>query len=217
MLPPAPARFSTTTCWPSSSPSAGAMMRAVVSVPPPGSKPTTVVIAFCGHCAAAAALNDSAANANSIFFITSSGLPPFENGLAFFHEGSAAFCVILAREAFLHPRLGRRGVVVLLRHLADDALRGAHRQRRVGGNAVANLASEGFELLNGDHMMDQPHRFRLGGAELPRGDHDLAGVWRADGVDQVLHRRGAVAQAQPRRRDAEAAVLGGDAQVAEQR
>ena len=37
---------------------------------------------------------------------------------------------------------------------------------------------------------------------------------RADRVDQVLHRRGAVAQAHLRRRDAEARVVGGDAQVA---
>ncbi len=36
----------------------------------------------------------------------------------------------------------------------------------------------------------------------------------ADHVDQVLHRRGAVAQAHARRRDAEARVVGGDAQVA---
>src|SRR5918992_3402599 len=51
MLPPAPARFSTTICWPSCSPSTGWRMRAVVSVPPPGSKPTTMVTGLFGYCA----------------------------------------------------------------------------------------------------------------------------------------------------------------------
>src|SRR6267378_496245 len=42
MLPPAPARFSTTTCCPRFSPIVLATIRATVSVPPPGSKPTTI-------------------------------------------------------------------------------------------------------------------------------------------------------------------------------
>src|ERR1043165_1849974 len=49
MSPPAPARFSTTTCCPICSDSVLATMRAVVSVPPPGSKPTTVVRGFDGN------------------------------------------------------------------------------------------------------------------------------------------------------------------------
>jgi hypothetical protein len=36
MVPPAPARFSITTGWPSASPSAGAMVRAVMSTLPLG-------------------------------------------------------------------------------------------------------------------------------------------------------------------------------------
>src|SRR3954470_15495947 len=51
MSPPAPARFSTTTCWPICSESVLATMRAVVSVPPPGSKPTTVVTGLAGYWA----------------------------------------------------------------------------------------------------------------------------------------------------------------------
>src|SRR3954469_25342897 len=54
MSPPAPERFSTTTCCPRSSDSVGAMMRAVVSVPPPGSKPTTVVTGLAGKVCACA-------------------------------------------------------------------------------------------------------------------------------------------------------------------
>src|SRR4051794_320676 len=41
MVPPAPARFSTTTCWPSASPSAGATVRAVMSTLPLGGHGTT--------------------------------------------------------------------------------------------------------------------------------------------------------------------------------
>jgi hypothetical protein len=48
ILPPAPALFSVTTCWPSCSLSVLAMMRDTVSVPPPGANPTTVVIARDG-------------------------------------------------------------------------------------------------------------------------------------------------------------------------
>src|SRR5713226_9114885 len=62
MLPPAPARFSTTTCCPRLSPSVLATMRATVSVPPPGSKPTTIVIGLLGKTPCARAL---AAKANA--------------------------------------------------------------------------------------------------------------------------------------------------------
>src|SRR5260221_12895677 len=128
MSPPAPARFSTTTCWPRSSPSAGAMMRAVVSVPPPGSKPTTVVMGLLGNpCAntqADAVPKTASAATAARCFIPSSYLFALENGLALFHEGSAAFTVILAVEAFLDPGLARFAVVLRRAHLADDAFRG---------------------------------------------------------------------------------------------
>src|SRR5438046_746275 len=139
MLPPAPARFSTTTCWPRSSASAGAMMRAVVSVPPPGSKPTTVVIGFAGYepCATAAPLATSAAISTMNLIYSSSWLAALENGLSLFHEGPAAFAVVVAVEAFLHPRLAGRGIVIARRDLADDAFRRAHGERRVGGDHFA--------------------------------------------------------------------------------
>src|SRR5712692_9903689 len=65
MLPPAPARFSTTTCWPRFSASVFATMRATVSVPPPGSKPTTVVTGLPGKppCARAPAAKANAKTA----------------------------------------------------------------------------------------------------------------------------------------------------------
>src|SRR5438105_8568699 len=187
MSPPAPARFSTTTCWPRSSPSAGAMMRAVVSVPPPGSKPTTVVMGLLGNpCANAPAAKASAATAARCF-IPSSYLFALENGLALFHEGSAAFTVILAVEAFLHPGLAGFGVVFRRADLADDAFRRTHGERRIGGDHVAILAHRLFELGHGHHLLYEAHAQRLLGVELPRGDHDLARVGRADDVDQVFH------------------------------
>src|SRR4051812_28945364 len=173
MSPPAPARFSTTTCWPRSSPSAGAMMRAVVSVPPPGSKPTTVVMGLlgnpCANAQADAVVNMPSAATAARCFITSSYLSALENGLSLFHESSAAFTVILAIEALLHPCLAGFGVVVRHANLADDAFRRAHRQRCVGGDHVAILAHRLFELGHGHHLLHEAHAQRLLGAELPRG------------------------------------------------
>src|SRR3982750_2887418 len=126
MLPPAPARFSTTTCWPRSSESAGAMMRAVVSVPPPGSKPTTVVTGLFGYWACAERAATPSAMAAAIVFIHIL-LSPLEDGLSLFHEGAPAFLVVLAREALLYPGLARGIVVLRLQHLGDHALRRAHR------------------------------------------------------------------------------------------
>ena len=48
MAPPAPVRFSTTTCLPSTSPRRGAMMRAVMSAMPPGARPTTSRMGLSG-------------------------------------------------------------------------------------------------------------------------------------------------------------------------
>src|SRR5919204_699007 len=197
MSPPAPARFSTTTCWPICSPRVLATMRAVVSVPPPGSKPTTIVIGLLGKfCAAAPYAMPSAASAASTRFISILlVLAALEDRLSLFHEGAAAFGVILAREALLHPRGAGGGIVIALGHLANDAFRRAHRQRRVGGDHVAVGARRGLELRHGYHLVHEPHRERLGGAELPRRDHDFPGIRGADDINQLLHRARAVAEA----------------------
>ena len=50
MLPPAPGRFSTTTCWPSALVSWSAITRAKMSVDWPGGKGTTILIGLVGHC-----------------------------------------------------------------------------------------------------------------------------------------------------------------------
>src|SRR5262245_53926641 len=215
MFPPAPERFSTTTCWPSSSESAGAMMRAVVSVPPPGSKPTTVVTGLLGKlCANALTEKASAATAASCF-IPSSSLSALENGLSLFHEGSSAFTVILAVEALFDPRRAGLGVVLRRRHLADDSFRRAHGEWSVGRDHFAIIARRLLQLRHGHHLVHEAHTQRLLGVELACGNHDFARIGGADDVDQVLHRARAIAEAHLRRRNAEAGVVGGDAQVAE--
>src|SRR5207244_8677464 len=201
MLPPAPARFSTTTCWPMFSLIVLATMRATVSVPPPGSKPTTIVTGLLGNppCADALAANSSPQHAE-INLMSSS----FENRLSLFHEGFSALGVVLALEALPDPGLAKRGVVILLQHLAHDALRGAHGERRVGGDLGAVFPGESFQVRSRDHVVDEPHVPRLLRGELPAGNHDLARVGRADRGDEVLDRRGAGTEAHLRRPDAQA-------------
>jgi hypothetical protein len=66
-MPPAPATFSTTICWPSTSPSRRAMIRPSKSVPPPGANGTTIVTGRSGQFWAAAGLTPltKAVNARS--------------------------------------------------------------------------------------------------------------------------------------------------------
>src|SRR6476646_11027009 len=175
MSPPAPARFSTTTCCPMLSETLFARMRATVSVPPPGSKPTTMVIGLLGKpCAAAPwAIPASASAPIHRFMSILLVLTAFEDRFSLFHEGAAAFGVILAREALLHPRGAGGGIVVRLAHLANDAFRRAHGERRVGGDHVAVGARRRLELAHRHHLVHEAHLQRLRGAQLARGDHDL--------------------------------------------
>ncbi|KAG1323220.1 hypothetical protein G6F61_015167 [Rhizopus arrhizus] len=63
MLPPAPARFSTTTVWPSRCDSGSASRRASVSAEPPGAKPTSSRTGFVGFHASAAIAVEAAVRA----------------------------------------------------------------------------------------------------------------------------------------------------------
>src|SRR5882672_7162948 len=172
MLPPAPARFSTMTCWPRLSPRNLATMRATVSVPPPGSKPTTMVIGFDGNdCARQTVQKRQLANANA-----NRMLFPFEDWLALLHERLAAFLVILALEALFRPRLALRRVVLDLADLADDALRGAHGERRVGRDGLGVFRNSLFQVGTCNNLVHEAHFLGLGRAELARRDHDLARV-----------------------------------------
>src|SRR5690348_15231211 len=153
MSPPAPARFSTTTCWWMLSESVFATMRATVSVPPPGSKPTTMVTVLEGKpCAAATPASAMPATSamnrfiNPPRVITTFVLFAFEDRLALLHEGLAPLGVILAVEAFLHPRAACGRVVIVLHHLVDHPLRGANGERRVRRDHVAVLACHVLQL-----------------------------------------------------------------------
>src|SRR3954463_1774532 len=118
MLPPAPARFSTMTCWPMFSARNFATTRATVSVPPPGSKPTTMVIGFDGKfCAVAKQENENAKAARRNFILL-----PREYRFTFLHEGLASFLVVRALEPLPGPRPALGGVVVDGANFADDAL-----------------------------------------------------------------------------------------------
>src|SRR5262245_8891990 len=220
-LPPAPERFSTTTVRPRSACMRGWMMRATMSISPPGGYGTTMVSERLGNaCAPAAPLATSSAMKHTNLLIASSSclflryLLTGERRLAFLHEGSAAFFVILTVEAFLDQAVALRRVELRLHHFADDALRRAHRERCVRCDRFAVLARQLLELGCRHHAVHQAHLFRLGGAELARGDHDLLRVGRADDVDQLLHRRGAIAQPELCRRDREARIVGRETQVA---
>src|SRR3954453_20682331 len=100
MLPPAPARFSTITCWPMFSARNLATTRATVSVPPPGSKPTTMVTGLEGKfCPIAKQENENAKAAKRNLISL-----PREYRLTFLHERLASFFVVRAFEPFLaHP------------------------------------------------------------------------------------------------------------------
>src|SRR2546430_14373204 len=230
MMPPAPARFSTTMVWPRSSPSFFCMTRATVSVPPPGAKPTTRVIGRPGYpwADAFATMASAAASATMIFMLlllfsfaapSVARLLSLKRGLALLHEGSAASDVILAFEAGLDQRRACLRVERRARfqELANDALGGADGERRVLRNQRAILEDERFEVRDRRHAVHEAHRFRFCGAEMSPGDEYLARVRRADDVDQVLQRGGAIAQAEPRCRNAELRVLRGDPQVAAER
>src|SRR6266849_947976 len=230
MLPPAPGRFSTTILWPTFSESFFTMMRAVMSVPPPGANPTTIVTGRFGNvpCARAPAA-PSAMTAAEIPLMVLPRFSPrllkprvlfsLEQRFPLLHESAPALDVVLALETLLHERRARLRVERRARfqQLADDAFGRSDRERRVLRNHRAILEDERFQIRDRCHTVYEAHRFRLPGAELASGDEHLARVSRADRVDQVLQRRGAVAQAQLRRGDAELRILRGDAQVAAER
>src|SRR3954454_14010562 len=69
MVPAAPARFSTITCWPSASPSAGATARAVMSTLPLGGQGTTMRTGLFGNSCAWAANQQKAKSQARCFML----------------------------------------------------------------------------------------------------------------------------------------------------
>src|SRR5216683_1334028 len=147
------------------------------------------------------------------------GLRPSPASRMAFHEGAAAFDVVLAVEAARDQRLAS-GAVDLhagLADLGDDALHRFHGEWRVLGDERAVVPHIALELRFRHGTIDQPHALRFWRGEMARGEEDLLGVGRADEIDQLLDAAPAISQPQPRRRDAEARILRGDAQIAAQR
>src|SRR4051812_33798027 len=178
MLPPAPARFSTSTCWPTLSARNLATMRATVSVPPPGSKPTTMVIGLDGKllCADATPTTNMArkTTATRCSIVIPPRSTPVEHGLALLHEGLAALLVVLALHAGLDQRPAELRIRRGLAHFADDALRRLHGQRRIGRDGIAIFLHHGFQVFLCRDLLDQTHFLRFGRRELPGREHDLA-------------------------------------------
>src|SRR6266704_2661588 len=214
------------------SPTFFARMRATVSVPPPGAKPTTMLTGRLGYapCPSAPPAQASAMTATRLLIIVS---PPLilvgcvdspvlfslEHRLPFLHERAPALDVVLAVEALPDERHAGLRVEsgIGFEQLADDALRSADGERRVLRDRGAVLEDERFQLRGRNDAVHEPHRLCLVGAELAPGEEHLAGVGRADRVDEILQRRGAVAQAELRRGDAEPRVLRREPQVAAER
>src|SRR5713226_2103559 len=226
ILPPAPALFSTRTCWPRLSPRFFCMMRATVSVPPPGANPTTIVTGRAGNvlCANAPPAQDSARRAAEILFMIfppwwSPSLFSLEHRLSFLHEGAPALDVVLTVEALLDQRRARLRVErrTRLQQLADDALARPDGERRVLRNRRAILAHERFQLGDRRDAVHEAHDLGLFGAEMAPRDQHLAGVRGPHRVHEVLQRRGPVAEPEFRGGDAEPRVLRGEAQVAIER
>ena len=73
VVPPAPATFSTTNCWPSALEKYSPVMRAITSVGPPAANGTMMVTGRVGYCWSAAKADDAAisaaANTSNVFLI----------------------------------------------------------------------------------------------------------------------------------------------------
>src|SRR5690242_17129135 len=107
-LPPAPARLSTMTGWPSDSASLPPTTRAIVSLGPPGRKPTTKRIGRVGYLSSAPAAGIAAAAAitaapNACFIVFSRVL--FKHDPRDFHELCPACGILLYQLREVGPTL----------------------------------------------------------------------------------------------------------------
>src|SRR5262249_35774050 len=149
--------------------------------------------------------------------LTSARSPALGLRPALLGEGLHALLVVLTVEAVGDQLVEHRqvAVVVGLHELVDGSLRRLERERRVARHRQRVVAGEGFELRLRHDLVHQAHAQRVLRAEVgARGEEDLLRVGRADQLHQLFHALVVVAEAQARRRDAEARVVGGDAHVA---
>src|SRR5262245_53035584 len=115
ILPPAPVRFSTTNCCPSSSPIFAPMRRATMSVGPPAAKGTTMRIGFDGYASPAVAAAPASANAAII-----AARP--RRAINFNHPTGVKTDVSLGRLAIMlhQPRHRAEDACAVLAHVQSD-------------------------------------------------------------------------------------------------
>src|SRR6185369_201744 len=142
-----------------------------------------------------------------------------ERRLALFHEGLAAFFIIVAGEAFRHQIGAALQVALALRldRLADDIFDRIDRQRGVATDRVGIALHVFLELSLRQDAVDQTHHLRFGGGELARGVEDFLREGRADHVDQLLDALIAIAETELGGGYAELRIVRADAQIAAQR
>src|SRR5262245_50628810 len=106
MLPLAPGRFSTMTCWPSRAASGSAMTRALLSARPPGANGTTMRTGRAGNCCPAAHSCPTSPQT------TPRSIPAISSDLSTTPSGTARVPLLLR-----HPELGEKrarvGIVAL--------------------------------------------------------------------------------------------------------
>ena len=101
-----------------------------------------------------------------------------------------------------------------LRHRHLDRVDG---QRRIGRNRVGVIFHEGLEFGRRHDAIDEPHRARLFGIELPRREENFLGKRGTDEIDQPLHADVAVAEPKLGGRNAKLGIVRTDAHVGAQR
>src|SRR5687768_13531888 len=161
MLPAAPARFSTTTGWPSGACSRSAIRRAKMSVEPPGAKGTTRRTGLFGYCACAGTTASATRSRMSLmglllFWADAGGgddlAPALEVGpdhAAEFLRAERRWRLPGLRDAFAHVRHAQH-----LQQVGAQLAHDGRRRRRRRRDAVP---------------LD--HARQLGDAELLRGRH----------------------------------------------
>src|SRR5437762_7628244 len=142
---------------------------------------------------------------------------PPELRAALLGERLHALLVVLTVEA-VGDQLVEQGEVAVARGLHEllhGRLGGAQGERRVARDRQRVGAREALELTAGHDLVHEPHAQRVLGAEIGAGrEEDLIRVGRPDQLHQLFHAVVVVAEAEPRRRNAEAGVVRREADVA---
>src|SRR6202163_2536276 len=128
-----------------------------------------------------------------------------KNRLALFHERTPALGVVLALKTAADQLLAHLGVEVRrrLEDFADHGLGGTHCQRCIDGQRRRVFGQQRSERTRRADAVDQAQRPRFVVVYLSGREKQILGRTGTDQVNQDLHRRVRVAQAQTRRRNEE--------------